>query len=95
MRAALLQLDPLAITSVDLSHNGQLHRACATGRWPAPVHHVTWQESAENTRQYVSYSHLNDSIPIVFLGSLASTSVIRMDLMAEGTLASGWLRCYS
>ena len=30
-----------------------------------------------------------------FLGSLASTSVIRMDLMAEGTLASGWLRCYS
>ena len=85
----MLQLDPPAITSMDLSHNGQLHRACATGRWPAPVHHVTWQESAENTRQYVSYSDPTNSIPIVLLGSMASSGGIRMDLMAGSTWASG------
>ena len=45
------------------------------------------------TRQYVSYSDPTNSIPIVLLGSMASSGGIRMDLMAGSIWASGWLRC--
>ena len=40
------------------------------------------------------YSCTFYSIPIVFAVSVASTGGIRMDLMVESTLASGWLGCY-
>jgi hypothetical protein len=40
------------------------------------------------------YSYTFHSIPIVFAVSVASTGGIRMDLMVESTLASGWLGCY-
>jgi len=58
------------------------------------LHRVGRQESAQMTRQYVSYSDPTNSIPIVLLGSMASSGGIRMDLMAGSTWASGWLRYY-
>ena len=57
------------------------------------LHRVGRQESAQMTRQYVSYSDPTNSIPIVLLGSMASSGGIRMDLMAGSIWASGWLRC--
>jgi len=53
------------------------------------LHRVGRQESAQMTRQYVSYSDPTNSIPIVLLGSMASSGGIRMDLMAGSTWASG------
>ena len=74
-------------------HLQQLSAAleCPTGRWPAPVHHVMSRGRSPLRTQ----GQATNSIPIVLLGSLASISGIRMDLMAESSLASGWLRCYS